>query len=201
MLPRRKKKAEKKIETMIIKMDGTAEPYNREKLVKSIVNAGASKKTAEKIADVVEKKIADRKEVTTRTIRSIVLRELEKRDPQARDNWVFYDRVVKNRITYEGGKFVVVEKGSLYLGREVRDIGKPGLSDLGEVAAIIRELQEDYDHGVPKRTINARTWVLFMAILKSKKMDPETKKKAIAMINDFRAKFGWKPFEPKKPLE
>ncbi len=200
MLPR-KKKEKKKIETMIIKMDGTAQPYDREKLVESIIKAGASKKTAEKIADIVEKEIADRKEVTTRTIRSIVLRELRKRDPKAWDNWVFYDRIVKNRITYERGKFVVIEKGSLYLGREVRDIGKPGLSDIEEVAAIIRELQEDYDHGVPKRTINARTWVLFMAVLKSKHMDPETKKKAINMINDFRAKFGWKPFVPKKPIE
>ena len=200
MLPR-KKKEKKKIETMIIKMDGTAQPYDREKLVESIIKAGASKKTAEKIADVVEKEIADRKEVTTRTIRSIVLRELRKRDPKAWDNWVFYDRIVKNRITYERGKFVVIEKGSLYLGREVRDVGKPGLSDIEEVAAIIRELQEDYDHGVPKRTINARTWVLFMAVLKSKRMDPETKKKAINMINDFRAKFGWNPFVPKKPIE
>ncbi|MCR8433354.1 MAG: ATP cone domain-containing protein [Crenarchaeota archaeon] len=196
-----KRGREEKIETMILKVDGTAEPYNREKLVASIVKAGGSRSLAEKIADRVEKKIAGSKEVTSRTVRSFVLSELKRRAPNVYDNWTFYDRLVKNRITYEMGKFVVVERGSLYLGREVRDIGKPGLSDIEEVAAIIRELQEDYDHGIPKKVINARTWVLFMAILKSKHMDPETKEKAIRMVNDFRAKFGWEPLEPKKPIE
>lgn len=196
----KKKKEERKIETLVLKIDGTAEPYNREKLVNSIINAGASRDTAEKIADKVEEEIADSKEVTTRTIRSIVLEELKKEAPEAYDNWVFYDRIVKNRITYERGKFIVIEKGHLYLGREVRDIGKPGLSDIEEVAAILRELQEDYDRGVSKKTINSRTWVLFMAVLKSKSMDPVTKEKAIKMINDFREKFGWKPFEVKKQI-
>lgn len=199
-MPRRKSK-KKEVKAKIIKFDGSVEDYNREKLLNSIINAGASEKVAEQVVSKVEEKIADKKEITSRELRELVLQELEKRDPQISDNWKFYDRIVKGRITFERGKFVVVEKGNLYLGREVKDIGEPGLSDIEEVAGILRELQEDYDHGVPKKTINARTWVLFMAVLKSKKMDPETKKKAINMINEFRAKFGWKPLIPKKPIE
>ncbi len=96
---------------------------------------------------------------------------------------------------------MVVEKGNLYLGREVRDVGKPGLSDIEEVAGILRELQEDLDHGIPRRTIANRTYVLYMAVLRSRRMDAETKKKAIDMINDFRRKCGWKPYKPKKPIK
>jgi len=185
----------------VVKMDGSVEDFDKEKLVSSMIKAGTPEKVARKIADKIEKKIADREEVTTRELRELALAELEKKNPEWRDNWIFYDRIVKGRITYERGKFVVVEKGSIYLGREVRDVGEPGLSSIEEVAGIIRELQEDLDHGIPKKTIAGRTYVLYMAVLRSKKMDPETKKKAIAIINEFREKQGWKPYKPKKPLE
>ncbi|MEX2703506.1 MAG: hypothetical protein Q6368_010650 [Candidatus Baldrarchaeota archaeon] len=68
---------------------------------------------------------------------------LGKRNPEWRDSWKFYDRIVKERITFEKGKFVGVKKGNLYLGREVRDIGEPGLSNVEEVKEILRELEED----------------------------------------------------------
>lgn len=129
-----------------------------------------------------------------------MLEELERRDPQWADNWKFYDRIVKGRITYEGGKFVVVEEGHLYLGREVRDVGKPGLDSVEEVKGILRELEEDLEQGISRRTINSRTRVLFLAVLRSKKMSKEDKLKAIEAINEFRKKLGWKPFELKKPL-
>lgn len=185
----------------VIKMDGSVQDFDKEKIVQSIIKAGASEKVARKIADKIEKKIADREEITTREIREMVLKELEKSDPTARDSWIFYDRLVKGRITFERGKFVVIEKGNLYLGREVRDVGKPGLSDVSEVAGILRELQEDLDHGISKRTIAGRTYVLYMAVLRSKEFTPEEKKEAIEMINDFRIKQGWKPYKPKKPLK
>jgi len=129
-----------------------------------------------------------------------VLKLLREKNPEWVENWEFYDRIVKGRVTFENGKFVVVEKGNLYLGREVRDIGKKGLSDFEEVKAILRELEEDLKMGVSKRTIHNRTYVLFMAVLKTKKMSLEDKKKSIEAINEFRKKLGWKPFELKKPL-
>jgi len=180
-------------------MDGRTEPFDREKIVKACLATGAPQEVAEEIANEVEKRIHDG--VSTREIRAIVLDLLEKKNPEWRDNWEFYDRIVKKRITYERGKFVEVEKGQLYLGREVRDIGPKGLSHLEEIKGILRELEEDLAHGIPSKVINSRTWVLFMAVLKSRKMSKEDKEKAIKAINEFREKLGWKPFIPKKPIE
>ena len=183
----------------IIKMDGKKEDFDKAKLVKSIEATGASKKVAEEIADDVAKSVKDG--TTTREIRRMVLTRLEKANPEWADNWKYYDRIVKGRITFEGGKFVVVEKGHLYLGREVKDVGPKGLSSYEEVKGILRELEEDLEHGVPKKTINSRTFVLFMAVLKTKKMKKEDKIKSIEAINKFREKMGWKPFEVKKEIK
>ncbi|MEX0568871.1 MAG: ATP cone domain-containing protein [Candidatus Njordarchaeota archaeon] len=185
----------------VIKMDGSVEEYQRQKLVSSLMSAGAPEDVANKIADKIEEKISEREEITTRELREQALEELGKENPEWKDNWVFYDRIVKGRVTYERGKFVVIKRGKLYLGREVRDIGEPGLSDLEEVKGILRELEEDLEHGISRRTIASRTYVLYMAVLRNKKMDPETKKKAIDLINEFRKKNGWKPFVPKKPIQ
>jgi hypothetical protein len=182
----------------VVKMDGSFEDFDKEKIVKACINAGATEKDAREIAEEVSKKIGDG--VTTREIRSMVLDMLEEKNPEWRDSWEFYDRIVKGRITFEKGKFVEVKKGNLYLGREVRDIGEPGLSNVEEVKGILRELEEDIKHGIPSKKIHSRTYVLFMAVLKSKKMNKEEKLKAIEAINEFRKKMGWKPFELKKPL-
>ena len=189
---------EKEKRIRVVKMDGSLEDFDPSKIERSCVAAGATPEAAREIAEEVASRVTDG--TTTREIRSMVLEELERRDPQWADNWRFYDRVVKGRITYEGGKFVVVEKGHLYLGREVQDVGKPGLDSAEEVAGILRELEEDLEHGISRRTINARTRVLFLAVLRSKRMSREEKLKAIELINEFRRKLGWKPFELKKPL-
>ncbi len=192
-----KRKTKEKI--MIVKMTGKKEEFNREKLISSIINAGATKKLAEEIADEIETKIEDG--MTTSEIRRIVLEKLEEKKPEIADNWKFYDRIVKGRITFEKGKFIVVEKGNLYLGREVKDIGPKGLSNYEEVVGILKELEEDLKHGVSRKTINSRTFVLYMADLKSKHMSKKDKEKSIEAINEFRKKLGWKPFTPKKPIE
>lgn len=185
-------------EKKVVKMDGSLEDFDQAKIERSCVNAGAPLDVAKEIAEEISKKVYDG--ITTREIRAMVLEELERRNPEWADNWRFYDRIVKNRITFEKGKFVVVEKGSLYLGREVRDVGEKGLSDVEEVKAIVRELKEDLEHGVPSRTIHNRTYVLFMAVLRSRKLDKDEKLKSIEVINEFRKEQGWKPFELKKPL-
>ena len=139
--------------------------------------------------------------MTTDQIRRMVLSRLSVRAPDAAESWRFYDRVVKGRVTFEDGKVMVVEKGHLYLGRQVKDIGPKGLTHSEEVKEILAELQEDLDYGVPRRTINARLFALFMGVLKSKKMPKEEKLKSIELINEFRKKLGWKPYQVKKPLD
>lgn len=182
-----------------MKMDGRLEEFDEEKVYESCVSAGAPHEVAREIAREVASKARDG--MRTSEIRRMVLRRLREKAPEAADAWEFYDRVVKGRLTFENGKFVVVEKGRLYLGRQVRDVGKPGLSGVEEVKGILRELEEDLEHGVSARTINARTFALFMGVLKTRKMPKEEKLKAIGLINEFRAKHGWKPYELKKPLE
>ncbi|MGQ4915954.1 MAG: ATP cone domain-containing protein [Candidatus Asgardarchaeia archaeon] len=183
----------------ITKFDGRTEEFDKEKIVKSCMNVGASESVAREIADAVEKKVTEGTKTTE--IRRMVLRKLRERNPEWADNWEFYDRIVKGRITYEDGKFIVVDKGNLYLGKQVRDIGPKGLSNAEEVAAILAEMEEDLEHGVSPKTIQARTYVLFMAVLRSKKMSKEDKERAIKYINQFREKHGWKPYTLKKPLE
>ena len=182
----------------VVKIDGKLEDFDPEKIVRSCMAAGVPEDVAKEIAEMVTKKFRDG--MTTREIREIILEELEKRNPEWRDNWVFYDRIVKKRITFERGKFIEVRRGHLYLGREVQDIGERGLSSIKEIEGILRELEEDLEHGISPQTIHRRTYVLFMAILKSKKMKKDDKLKAIELLNKFREKHGWKPFEVKRPI-
>lgn len=183
----------------IVKRDGRLEEFDPEKIYRSCVDAGAPPEVARDIANEVSKKVKDG--TTTDEIRRMVLARLSVEAPRAAEAWRFYDRVVKGRITFEDGKAIVVEKGHLYLGRQVKDIGPKGLSHAAEVEDILKELEEDLRYGVPRRTINARLFALFMGVLKSKKMHVEEKKKAIQLINEFRKKLGWKPYELKKPLQ
>lgn len=183
----------------IVKRDGTLEEFDPEKIYKSCVDAGAPPEVARDIAEDVSKRVRDG--TTTDEIRRMVLTRLSQEAPNAAEAWRFYDRIVKGRITFHDGKMIVVEKGHLYLGRQVKDIGPKGLSSSKEVEGIIKELEEDLRYGVPRRTINARLFALFMGVLKSKKMPVEEKKKSIEIINEFRKKLGWKPYELKKPLE
>ena len=183
----------------VVKADNTLEEFDKNKIIQSCINAGASEGIAKEIADEVEKKYHE--DMRTSEIRRIVLRRLSEANPEWADNWRFYDRIVKGRITFDNGKYIVVEKGNIYLGRQVRDIGKKGLSDVEEVKAILNELQEDLVHGISPRTIHNRTRILFLAVLRTSKMSKEDKLKSIELINEFRKKQGWKPFELKKPLK
>lgn len=105
-----------------------------------------------------------------------------------------------SRPTYIKGKGVVYVEPPVYLGRQVKDIKPLGLSHSREVKRILEEMEEDYKHGISLQTINARTRILFLAVLHSSKMSREEKYRSIRLINKFRKKFGWKPFRLKKPL-
>ena len=112
-------------------------------------------------------------------------------------------RVIRRRsgrVTYEDGKRIVIPRGEhVYLGTQVRDYTPKGLSHSREVKAILREMEEDAKHLSP-RTIQARCYALFMGILHSSKMPKTEKRKAIKMLNDFRKRHGWKPYELQIPL-
>lgn len=182
----------------VVKRDGRVEDFSAVKIYNACIAAGAPEEVAHEIAREAEEKIRDG--ASTAEIRRFVLHRLKEMAPHAYEAWVFYDRIAKGRITFEDGKAVVVEKGHLYLGREVKDVGPPGLSSSEEVRGILKELEEDLSFGVSKATINARLYALFMGVLKSSKMPAEEKEKSIRLINEFRQKLGWKPYELKKPL-
>jgi len=184
----------------VVKRDGREEEFVKEKIVVSCYNAGAPLEVAREIAEEISKKVEEG--TTTDEIREMVLEELGKRNLEWRGNYELYDTLVKGRVTYEKGKYIVVPKGHpLYLGTQVADIGERGLSSVEEVKGILEQLREDLEHGISRATIHRRTYILFLAVLRTRKMSKEEKLKAIELINEFRKEMGWKPFRLKKPLE
>ncbi|MCY0859807.1 MAG: ATP cone domain-containing protein [Sulfolobaceae archaeon] len=182
----------------IKKRNGQYEEFNETKLYNSIIAAGASPEVAHDIVEEVKKRLKE--DMSTDEIRRIVLIKLKELDPNAAEAWTFYDRVAKGRITFVDGKAVVVEKGHLYLGRSDKDFGAKYLTNSEEVKEILDEMKEDLDYGLSRSTINARLYALFMAVLKTKHMSVEEKKKSVELINEFRKELGWKPYELKYPL-
>jgi len=89
----------------------------------------------------------------------------------------------------------------VYLGRQVRDYSPKGLSSVREVRGILRELEEDFKHGISSRTIQGRIYILFLAVLHTTLMSKSEKIRAIREINKFRKKHGWKPYKLKRPLQ
>lgn len=81
----------------VVKRDGREEPFIREKLVTALVKAGAEVKVAREIAQRLEERLREKETVTTREIREMALEELRRHDPEAVENWLFYDRAVKKR--------------------------------------------------------------------------------------------------------
>jgi len=184
----------------IIKRDGREEEFVKEKIVVSCFNAGAPLEVAREIAENVSSRVKEG--TTTDEIREMVLDELERKNPEWSANYQLYDILVKGRVTYEKGKYIVVPKGHpLYLGTQVRDIGRRGLSSVEEVEGILKQLKEDLEHGISRSTIHRRTYILFLAVLRTTRMSKEDKLKSIELINEFRKEMGWKPFKLKKPLQ
>ncbi|AET32768.1 ATP cone domain-containing protein [Pyrobaculum ferrireducens] len=184
----------------VVKRSGREEEYLSEKVYNALRDAGASDEVAREIVKELDEWVKKRGRISTDEIRRFVLTRLRKLEPEAAEAWQFYDRVFKGRITFEDGKAVVVERGRLYLGRKVKDIGGKGLSNAEEVREILEELREDMEYGLSPKVINARLYALFMGVLKKKDMPREEKLKSIELINKFREELGWKPYELKKPL-
>jgi len=179
----------------VIKFDGSVENFDKEKIIESIIKAGGSRELGEKIANAVENKFHDVEEVTSTQIRRIVLLELEKLDHDVKDSYLFYDRLVKGRITFEAGKFLIIRKGSLYLGKNVIDIGPGGLTHLEEVKGLIAEFEEDMEVGGYRADLAERRSRVMIQAIKDSKMKEEDKSIAIKLVNDFRKKYGFSVIE------
>ncbi len=171
---------------IVKKFNGDVEPFDPEKIVRSIVRAGGSRELGEIIAKRVIEKLGDLNEVTTTQIRRVVLIELDKENHLVKDAYLFYDRVVKGRITFEAGKFLVVRSGAIFMGKNVRDIGESGLTHLDEVRGLIDEFEEDMlVGGYREELAESRSRVLIHAIRNSK-MSKQDKENAIKLVNSFR---------------
>ena len=67
------------MEIHVTKKSGTLEPFQREKIIKSCLGAGAQQAVAERVADEVAKSV--REGMPTSEIQAAVLSNLSKEDP------------------------------------------------------------------------------------------------------------------------
>ena len=178
-----------KIIERVIKFDRSVENFDREKIIRSIMKAGGSRELGERIADVVEEKLRDQREVMTTQIRRVILIELEKDDRDVRDTFLFYDRLVKGRITFETGKFFIVRDGALFLGKSMRDISPSGLHHLDEVYGLLSELDEDTWIGVLRDDMAERRIKVLIEAIENSQMSREDKEKAIELVNNFQLRW------------
>ena len=81
------------MEIQVIKKSGALEPFQREKIIKSCVNAGATKEVAERVADEVAKNIHDN--ITTSEIRALVLSNLSDKNPAWVMKYMEYEQTKK----------------------------------------------------------------------------------------------------------
>ena len=187
----------------VIKRSGEEEEFLEDKVYNSLINAGASEEVAKQIVKELKDwiKIEGFGKISTDEIRRFIFNRLRVLEPDVLESWQFYDRIFKGRITFSDGKVLVVDKGHLYLGRKVKDIGNKGLDNSEEVKEILEELKEDMKYGLSPKTVNARLYALFMGVLRKKDMPKEEKIKSIELINNFRKEMGWKPYELKQPIQ
>jgi len=85
----------------VIKRDGREEEFVVEKIVVSILKAGAPVDVARKIARKAECAVNDRESVTARELTRLILTELKKVNEQWYRNWIIFDQAVKRRRTEE----------------------------------------------------------------------------------------------------
>ena len=85
----------------VTKRDGRTEDFVIEKVVVSMVKSGAPADVAREIAKNIESQATGISPVaigiSTEDIRTKILEELRKRNPEWEKNWLLYDRAVKKR--------------------------------------------------------------------------------------------------------
>jgi len=84
------------MEIHVTKKTGVFEPFQRKKLVKSCMNAGASLEVAEKVADEVAKHMQNN--ISTSEIRALVLSSLSDENPAWVMRYMEYEMTKKKTI-------------------------------------------------------------------------------------------------------
>ena len=82
----------------VLKQNRRSEEFIPEKIVASIVKAGAPVEIAREIAKHAEEKFSSVPEVRSEEIREFTLSELKERHSEAYENWVSYERLVKKKF-------------------------------------------------------------------------------------------------------
>ncbi|MFZ8807481.1 MAG: ATP cone domain-containing protein [Pyrobaculum sp.] len=83
----------------VIKRDGREEEFIPEKIVVSVLKAGAPVDVARRIAKKVECMVMERENVTAKELTRYILAELKKVNEEWYRNWIVFDQAVKRRRT------------------------------------------------------------------------------------------------------
>ncbi|MGC9131450.1 MAG: ATP cone domain-containing protein [Pyrobaculum sp.] len=85
----------------VVKRDGRVEEFIPEKIVVSVLKAGAPVDVARRVARKVECAVMDSENVTAKELTRLILMELKKVNEEWYRNWVVFDLAVKRRRTEE----------------------------------------------------------------------------------------------------
>lgn len=85
----------------MVKRDGRVEEFIPEKIVVSVLKAGAPVDVARRVARKVECAVMDSENVTARELTRLILMELKRINEEWYRNWVVFDLAVKRRRTEE----------------------------------------------------------------------------------------------------
>ncbi|MEM1597667.1 MAG: ATP cone domain-containing protein [Pyrobaculum sp.] len=83
----------------VVKRDGREEEFIPEKIVVSVLKAGAPVDVARRIAKKAECYAMERENVTAKELAKLILTELKKINEEWYRNWIVFDRAVKKRET------------------------------------------------------------------------------------------------------
>jgi transcriptional regulator NrdR family protein len=85
----------------VVKRDGRVEEFIPEKIVVSVLKAGAPVDVARRVARKVECAVMDSENVTAKELTRLILTELKRVNEEWYKNWVVFDLAVKRRRTEE----------------------------------------------------------------------------------------------------
>ena len=178
----------------VIKFDGSVENFDPEKIIRSIIRAGGSRELGDAIVSTIMEKLGSFEEVSSMRIRRVIFIELEKRNRRdIVDLFLYFDRIVKGRITYEDGKFVVVRNGEIFLGKKKKPIRSSMLKKIEDVYDLLDELEEDLWFGGLRKEYAKRRSRILMDAIKNSQMSDEDKKEAAKIVSHFRRKIFERP--------
>ncbi len=82
----------------VLKENRRSEEFIPEKIVASIVKAGAPVEIAREIAKHAEERFSSYPEIKSQEIREFTLSELKEKHSEAYENWISYERLVKKKL-------------------------------------------------------------------------------------------------------